>query len=125
MGPDLVAAGLVLGSMRLRWGRAGLFGCAIGVLEASMSLGPLGLTMLLFTLVGALAGWVRHLIYADADRVALAFVFVGAVILRVGVTAVVGGGATAATLLLHALAAGASTTVLYWCAVRLVAVVIR
>lgn len=123
--PDLVAGGLVLGAMQLRWGRAAAFGSVIGLLEASISLGPMGLTMLLFSLVAALAGWVRHLVYADSDRITPAFVFAGTWFLRFAVTVFVTGGSTAGALLVHPIGSAALTTMVCWVAERLVSAVTK
>ncbi|MYE34288.1 MAG: hypothetical protein F4X23_05470 [Gemmatimonadales bacterium] len=123
--PDLVAGGLILGSLQLRWGRAAGFGCVIGLMEASISLGPMGLTMLLFSLTGALVGWVRHLIYSDSDRVTPVFVFVGTWLLRSAVAIIVVGDWSAGALLVDSVGSAALTTAGCWVAERLVSAVTR
>ena len=125
VGPDLVAGGLILGSMQLRWGRAAVFGCVIGLLEASISLGAMGLTMLLFSLTGALVGWVRHLIYSDSDRVTPAFVFLGTWFLRIAVTLFVAGDSSAGALLVYPIGSAALTMAVCWATGRLVSAVTR
>ena len=123
--PDLVAGGLILGSLQLRWGRAAGFGCVIGLMEASISLGPLGLTMLLFSLTGALVGWVRHLIYSDSDRVTPVFVFFGTWLLRFAVAIIVVGDSSAGALLVDSVGSAALTAAGCWVAERLVSAVTR
>ncbi len=124
-GPDLLAGGLILGSMHLRWGRAAALGSVIGLLEASISLGSMGTTMLLFSLTGALAGWVRHWIYADSDRVTPAFVFVGTWLLRLSVAVVVAGEATVGALLIYPVGSAALTMAVYWVTERMISAVTR
>lgn len=123
--PDLVAGGLILGSLQLRWGRAAAFGCVIGLMEAAISLGPMGLTMLLFSLSGALVGWVRHLIYSDSGRVTPVFVFFGTWLLRVAIAIFVAGDWSAGTLLVDGVGSAALTTAACWVAARLVSAVTR
>jgi cell shape-determining protein MreD len=123
--PDLVAGGLILGSLQLRWGRAAAFGCAIGLMEAAISLGPMGLTMLLFSLAGALVGWVRHLIYSDSDRVTPVFIFFGTWLLRVAVAIFVVGDWSAGALLVDGVGSAALTTAGCWVAARLVSALTR
>ena len=125
VGPDLLAGGLILGSMQLRWGRAAAFGSVIGLLEASISLGPMGRTMLFFSLTGALAGWVRHLIYADSDYVTPAFVFFGTWLVRLAVTIFVAGDPTVEALLVYAGGSAALTTMVCWSVDRLVSAATR
>ncbi|MXX77678.1 MAG: hypothetical protein F4Z33_01535 [Gemmatimonadales bacterium] len=123
--PDLVAGGLILSSLQLRWGRAAGFGCVIGLLEASISLGPMGLTMLLFALTGALVGWVRRLIYSDSDYATPVFVFCGTWLLRLTVTLFVVGDSSAGALFVHGAGSAALTTAVCWVAERLVSAVTR
>ncbi|MCY3600143.1 MAG: rod shape-determining protein MreD [Gemmatimonadetes bacterium] len=123
--PDLVAGGLILSSLQLRWGRAAGFGCVIGLLEASISLGPMGLTMLLFSLTGALVGWVRGLIYSDSDNATPVFVFFGTWVLRFAVTVFVVGDSSAGALLVHGAGSAALTTAVCWVAARLVSAATR
>ena len=123
--PDLVAGGLILGSLQLRWGRAAAFGCVIGVMEAAISLGPMGLTMLLFSLTGALVGWVRHLIYSNSDRVTPVFVFFGTWLVRSAVAIFVAGDWSAGALLVDGVGSAALTTAGCWVVARLVSAVTR
>jgi len=123
--PDLVAGGLILSSLQLRWGRAAGFGCVIGLMEASISLGPMGLTMLLFSLTGALVGWVRRLIYSDSDYATPVFVFFGTWLLRFAVTVFVVGDSSAGALLVHGAGSAALTTAVCWAAERLVSAATR
>lgn len=125
VGPDLLAGGLILGSMQLQWGRAAAFGAVLGLLEASISLGPMGRTMLLFSLTAAFAGWVRHLIYADSDYVTPAFVFFGTWWLRLAVTVLGTGDPTVETLLVYAGGSAALTTAGCWVVGRVVSAVTR
>ena len=123
--PDLLAGGLILGSLQLRWGRAAGFGCVLGLMEASIALGPMGFAMLLFSLTGALVGWVRRLIYSDSDTVTPAFVFFGTAFLRSALAILVGGDASAGALLAYGVGSAALTTALCWVATRLVSAVTR
>ena len=123
--PDLAAGGLILSSLQLRWGRGAGFGCVIGLLEASISLGPMGLTMLLFSLMGALVGWVRHLIYSDSDYATPVFVFCGTWLLRLAVTVFVVGDASAEALLVHGAGSAVLTTAVCWAVLRLVSAITR
>lgn len=123
--PDLVAGGLILGSMQLRWGRAAGFGCVIGLLEASISLGPMGLTMLLFSLAGALVGWVRRLIYSDSNMVTPVFIFFGTWLLRSAVAVFVVGDSSAGALLVQGIGSAALTTAACWVMEGLVSAVTR
>ncbi len=125
IGPDLAAGGLILSALQLRWGRAAAFGCVIGLMEASISLGPMGLAMLLFSLAGALVGWVRHLIYSDSDYATPVFVFLGTWLLRLAVTVFVVGDSSTDALLVDGAAAAALTTAVWWAAARLVLAVTR
>lgn len=108
-GPDLVAGGLLLGSFLLRWGRASVLGCVLGVLEASIALGSLGITMLLFSLAGGIASWLHRLIYSESRRLVLVFVFVGTWGLRAVAAPLMGGDVSPEGLLVHAPASAALT----------------
>ena len=123
VGPDLLAGGLVLGAMQFRWGRAAAWGAAIGLLEASISLGPMGRTMLLFTLTGALVAWVRHLIYADSDYVTPAFVFLGTWFVRFAATIFAAGAPAVEVLLVQTGGSAVLTTMACWLADRMVSAV--
>ena len=123
--PDLVAGGLILGSLQLRWGRAAGFGCVIGLMEAAISLGPMGPTMLLFSLTGAIVGWVRHLIYSDSDRVTPVFVFFGTWLLQSAVAIFVVRDWSAGALLVDSVGSAALTTAGCWVVARLVSAVTR
>ncbi|WP_419161860.1 hypothetical protein [Candidatus Palauibacter sp.] len=124
VGLDLVAGGLFLGSLLLPWGRAAAFGGLIGLLEASISLGPLGPVILLFSLVGCLASWLRHLIYSDSSRFTAIFLFLGVWVLRIALTALVGGELSFASVLVYTPASAALTTAVCWVAERLVSGVV-
>ena len=119
VGPDLVAAGLLLGSFLLRWGRASVLGCVLGVLEASIALGSLGITMLLFSLAGGIASWLHRLIYSESRRLVLVFVFVGTWVLRAVAASLTRGDASLEALLLHAPASAALTVATCWLIDRL------
>lgn len=120
VGPDLVAGGLLLGSFLLRWGRAAAFGCVVGLLEASISLGPLGPTMLLFSLFGCIGAWLRQLLYSESGTLVLGFVFAGTWVLRAVAPLMVRGEASVEAFLLYAPASAALTTVACWIVGRLV-----
>ncbi len=123
--PDLVAGGLIMGSLQLRWGRAAGFGCVIGLMEAAISLGPMGLTMLLFSLTAALVGWARRLIYSDSGKVTPAFIFFGTWLLRLAVAIFVVGDWSAEALLVDGAGSAALTTAACWLTARLVSAVTR
>ena len=120
IGPDLLAGGLLLGSFLLRWGRAAVFGCLLGLLEASISLGPLGLTMFLFSIFACIGGWLRRIVYSDSDTFVVASMFLGTWALRASVALLVQGDASMGALLVNAPASAALTTVLCWLVYRFV-----
>ena len=109
VGPDLVAGGLLLGSLLLPWGRAAVLGCVLGVLEASIALGSLGLTMLLFSLTGGIASWLRRLVYSESWLLMLVFVFVGTWVVRAAAAPLTRGDASVEVLLVQAPVSAALT----------------
>ena len=119
IGPDLVAGGLLLGSFLLRWGRAAAFGCVIGLLEASISLGPLGPTMFLFAVIGCIGAWLRQLLYSESGTLVLVFVFAGTWVLRACAPLLARGETSVEAFLVYAPASAALTTIVCWIVDRL------
>ena len=118
--PDLVAASLLLGSFLLPWGRASVLGCLLGILEASISLGSLGLTMLLFSVTGSFASWLRRLVYSESRGLVLLFVFVGTWGLRAAAAPLMRAETSPEALLAYAPASAALTTLACWAMHRFV-----
>jgi hypothetical protein len=94
-------------------------------MEAAISLGPMGPTMLLFSLTGALVGWVRHLIYSDSGRVTPVFVFFGTWLLRSAVAIFVVRDWSAGALLVDGIGSAALTAAACWLVAKLVSAVTR
>ncbi len=112
--PDLLVAGLLVGSLTLRWDQAALLGCTVGLLEASMSLEPAGPMMLLFAIAGLVGGLLRQLIYSDSDRVLVGFVFLGSWLILLVRLLFVGQGLHSAALFVEAPLSAALTTLASW-----------
>lgn len=93
-GPDLLAGGLLLGALGLRPGRAALLGFLLGLLEASMALGPLGPTMIVLAMAGYAGAWLRDVFYSDSGRFMPIFILIGVLAIQVGFE-LVGGGPSA------------------------------
>lgn len=123
-GPHLLAGGVLLGSLLLRWGQAAVLGFALGLLEASMGLGPLGPTMLLLALAGFVGAWLRDVFYSDSGRFVPTFLFVGVWILEVILALAVGAEASVQTLLIYAPISAALTAIACWVLHRFVSVFI-
>lgn len=87
-GPDLLTGGLLLGSLGLRASRAAALGFTLGLLEASMALGPLGPTMLIMAGVGYAGSWLRDVFYSDSARFIPAFLIVGVWVVQAAFTLV-------------------------------------
>ena len=97
-----------------------MLGCVLGVLEASIALGSLGITMLLFSLTGGLASSFRRLIYSESRHLVLVFVFAGTWVLRAVAAPLMRGDASVEALLVHAPASAALTTAACWIIDRIV-----
>lgn len=117
-GPDLLAGGLLLGSLQLRAGQAAGFGFALGLLEASMALSGLGTLMLVFTLTGYVGARLRDLFYSDSARFVPTFLVVGVLLVQWIVAAFVSWPPAARFLLLHAPLAAIATAVVCWAGER-------
>jgi cell shape-determining protein MreD len=119
-GPDLLAGGLLLGSLGLRASRAAALGFVLGLLEASMALGPLGPTMLIL----AAAGWggarLRDVFYSDSARFMPTFLVVGVWVIEVLQGFVGGGGMSPAGVLVYAPLSALATAAVCWGTERLV-----
>jgi len=110
-GPDLLAGGLLLGSLGLRSSRAAALGFVLGLLEASMALGPLGPTMLVLAIAGWVGAWLRDVFYSDSARFMPAFLVVGVWAIEV---------LSLATVFVYAPLSAAFTAAVCWLAERFV-----
>jgi cell shape-determining protein MreD len=119
-GPDLLAGGLLLGSLQLRAGQAAGFGFALGLLEASMALSGLGTLMLVFTLTGYVGARLRDLFYSDSARFVPTFLVVGVLLIQWVVAALVNWPPEARFLLIHAPLAAVATAAVCWVGERIV-----
>ena len=122
VGPDLLSGGVLLGSLLLRSTQAALLGFVLGLLEASMALGPLGPTMLVLALAGFIGGWLRNVFYSDSGRFLPTFIFCGVWALQVVLTLVSGDAVTVQGLLVYAPLSAAATALLCWAAERVIAI---
>ena len=121
-GPDLLAGGVLLGSLLLRSGHAATLGFILGLLEASMSLGPLGPTMLALALAGFLGAWLRDIFYSDSGRFVPTFLFLGVWALQIVLTFVAGAAPTVQAFLVYAPISAVVTAIVCWVAQRVVSV---
>lgn len=121
-GPDLLAGGLLLGSLLLRSGKAAFLGFVLALLEASMSLGPLGPTMLVLTLAGFAGAWLRDVFDSDSGRFTPTFLFCGVWVLQFALTVVTGSNLSAESLLVHAPLSALLTAIACWATERLISV---
>jgi len=119
-GPDLLAGGLLLGSLGLRSSRAAALGFVFGMLEASMALGPLGPTMLVLAAAGWVGAWLRDVLYSDSARFMPAFLVVGVWAIEVLLAIVSGTGVSPGTVFLYAPLSAVFTAAVCWCAERFV-----
>ncbi len=119
-GPDLLAGGVLLGSLQLRSGQAAALGFGAGALEASMALGPMGPTMIVMALGGFVGAWMRDVFYSDSGRFVPMFLVIGVWILQVVLALVAGGAVSAEGLLLLAPASALLTAVVCWTLERMV-----
>lgn len=119
-GPDLLLGGLLLGSLGLRASRAAALGFVLGLLEASMSLGPLGPTMLLLAATGYAGSWLRDVFYSDSARFIPAFLVVGVFVVQI-LLGLIGGGVSMESALIHSPISAGLTAVLCWASEKFVA----
>ncbi|MDH3735064.1 MAG: rod shape-determining protein MreD [Gemmatimonadota bacterium] len=120
-GPDLLIGGLLLGSLGLRASRAALLGFILGLFEASMSLGPLGPTMLILAATGYAGSWLRDVFYSDSARFIPAFLVVGVWLVQTLLVLAGGAGLTLEGALIHSPISAGLTAVLCWGTEKLVA----
>lgn len=120
VGPDLLAGGVLLGSFLLRWGRAAVLGGLLGLLEASISLGPLGLTMFLFAVFACLSSWLRHTLYSESGAFSLVFLFVGTWALHAAVSPLMQGEVSLGVFAVYGPVDAALTTAACWVVNRFV-----
>lgn len=120
-GPDLLLGGLLLGSLGLRASRAALLGFVLGLLEASMALGPLGPTMLILAATGYAGSWLRDVFYSDSARFIPAFLVVGVWVVQTLLSLVGGVGLTLEGALIFSPISAGMTAVLCWSTEKLVA----
>ena len=85
-GPDLLVGGLLLGSLGLRASRAAALGFVLGLLEASLALGPLGPTLLIMAGAAYAGSWLRDVFYSDSARFIPVFLVVGVWTVQTSVT---------------------------------------
>lgn len=119
-GPDLLLGGLLLGSLGLRASRAALLGFILGLLEASMSLGPLGPTMLTLAGTGYAGSWLRDVFYSDSARFIPAFLVIGVWGVQTLLALVGGQGLTIESVLIFSPISAGLTAVLCWGGEKLV-----
>jgi len=118
-GPDLLLGGLLLGSLGLRASRAAALGFTLGVLEASLSLGPLGPTMLILAGAGYAGSWFRDVFYSDSSRFIPVFLLIGVWAVQTLLTLVSGQVMWMGILVFSPISAGV-TAVVCWATERLV-----
>jgi cell shape-determining protein MreD len=119
-GPDLLAGGLLLGSLQLRAGQAAGFGFALGLLEASLALSGLGVLTLVFTLTGYVGARLRDLFYSDSARFVPTFLILGVLLIQWIVAALTAWPPQARFLLIYAPLAAVATAVVCWIGERIV-----
>lgn len=119
-GPDLLAGGLLLGSLGLRSSRAAALGFVLGLFEASMALGPLGPTMLVLAAAGWIGAWLRNVFYSDSARFMPTFLVVGVWAIEVLLGLVAGGGVSLGTVALYAPISAIFTAAVCWMTERFV-----
>ncbi|MCG8467358.1 MAG: hypothetical protein MJB57_04005 [Gemmatimonadetes bacterium] len=122
VGPDLLAGGVLLGSLLLRAGQAAILGFVLGLLEASMALGPLGPTMLVLATAGFAGAWLRDIFYSDSGRFVPIFLFLGVWILQIVLTSIAGNPVPSSLVLLWGPGSAALTTLVCWALERFVEV---
>ncbi len=115
-GPNLLLGGLLLGALMMRPARAAALGFGFGVLEASMSLGALGPTILVLALGGYVASWLRTVFYSDPARFTPPLLVFGVWGMEVTLMLVSGGGATALELVVYSALSAVGTAALCWTA---------
>ncbi|MGH7541235.1 MAG: hypothetical protein ACRELC_09570 [Gemmatimonadota bacterium] len=113
-GPDLLAGGLLLASLRLRASYAASLGFVLGLLEGAMALTAPGPVMIVLTLAGYLGARLRDLFYSDTARFVPTFIFVGVWALEAVLATVVAWPPDAGFLLLAAPVAAAATALVCW-----------
>jgi len=118
-GPDLLLGGLLLGSLGLRASRAAALGFTLGLLEASMSLGPLGSTMLIMAGAAYAGSWFRDVFYSDSARFIPVFLVVGVWVVQTALTLVSGQGMLESILVFSPISA-CVTAAVCWGTERLV-----
>lgn len=123
-GPDLLAGGLLLGSLQLRAGHAAALGFVLGLLEGSMTLGAPGPLMVIFTIAGYAGARLRDLFYSDTTRFVPTFVFVGVWALDAVLAIVLAWPPEPAVLVLMAPVAAAATAAICWGGERVIGVFI-
>lgn len=119
-GPDLLAGGLLLGSLQLRAGQAAALGFTLGLLEGSMALSGLGTLMVVFTLTGYVGARLRDLFYSDSTRFVPTFLIVGVLFIQWIVAALVDWPPEARFLLILAPLAAVATAAVCWVGERVV-----
>ncbi len=98
---DLMAGALILGSLLLRPDRAAILGAALGILEASISLGPLGPSMFVFAATGFIGAWLSDFLYSDSPQFVPIFLFGGIWLLQAVLTLLSAGASSVQSLFFH------------------------
>ncbi len=119
-GPDLLVAGLLLGSLQLRAGQAAGMGLLLGLLEASMALTGLGTLMLVFTVTGYVAARLRDIFYSDSAQFVPKFLLVGVWLVHMILATLTSWPPETTFLLIHAPLAAISTAAVCWFGERIV-----
>jgi len=119
---DLMAGALILGSLLLRPDRAALLGAVLGLLEASMSLGPLGPSMSVFAATGFMGAWLSDWLYSDSAQFVPTFLFGGIWILQTVLTLLTGGAASVQALLFYAPLSALLTALVFGVLARIIGI---
>jgi hypothetical protein len=119
-GPDLLSGGLLLASLGLRPGRAAALGLGLGLLEASMALGPLGPTMLVLAVGGFGGAWFRAMFYSDTARFTPTLLITGVIVIQLALALVGATGLGLSTGLLLIPVSAVVTAAVCWTAERVV-----
>jgi len=118
--PDLLLGGLLLGSLGLRASRAAAFGFTLGLLEASISLGPLGPTMLILAGAVYAGSWLRDVFHSDSARFIPFFLLIGVWVVQSALSLVSGHGLWLGDILVFSPISAGLTAAVCWATERLV-----
>lgn len=116
--PDLLAGGLLLAALRFRPAGAAGLGCALGVLEGSMALGGLGVSMIVYTLAGYAGARSRQLVFTDARVFVPAYLFAGTWLVQVAISVASVAGPSPELWFFRAPVSALLTTIVCWSGLR-------